>query len=550
MVNLDYLYNPTAVKKIFNENYFVDKKLGFQVIEDGMILPHKKTKIKGQWSWGAGGCIVDSAGKFIPTTSAKTEVGKSYTPSQESIMHVNETVIYLGFFFHVWGHALTDNLRRLWFLKSDIFKSAFKNCSLVYVTWYKRPMERQANFRRLLEILGVDVESIQPITQPTRFEKIILPDESFYTDINAANLVASYTQNHPDNWTRRFTEEYRETIDRVRDFALKNRTPTSIKKIYYYYGKYQVGEERLAEYFKSKGYEIIRPEKLTLDEQLNLLINCESFASTLGSCSHNCLFLRDNAEVILIPRFNGFTGHQRAIDQVHSLNTYYVDSTFSIFNFQHDAFCYVISEQLKRFFGEKFYGYCDDDFKNFLQYTKFYTGSGRNINQNEVSDYGKFFKDFLAQLKQREDLIAACEMPPRWETFQPLLTYQTHIAKKGWRSWAVENAISNNIERKRQIEAIKINFPSHKVFYAVYFNDEEGWSEEVAAPEMAGTEGEDKPILGIKIRLDEAGAKEFDILYRVHKFNGKWTDWAKNGEELLSKGKKLNAVQIKLETKT
>ena len=353
MVNLDYLYNPNAVKDIFDENYFVNKKLGFQIIENGMILPHRKIKVKGEWSWGVGGCIVDSTGKFIPTTSAKTEVGEAYIPSPESIQYNPHTVIYLGLFFHVWGHAITDNIRRLWFLKSDLFKSEFKNYPLVYLTWYKRPMERQENFRRLLEILEVDVESIQPITQPTRFEKIILPDESFYTDINAVNPVVSYKQNHPDNWTRRFTEEYREMIDRVRDFALKNRMPTSTKKIYYYYGKNQFGEERLAEYFKSKGYEIIRPEKLTLDEQLNFLINCESFASTLGSCSHNCVFLRDNSEVILIPRFNGFTGHQRAIDQVHPLNTYYVDSTFSVFNFQHDASCYVISEKLKRFFASK-----------------------------------------------------------------------------------------------------------------------------------------------------------------------------------------------------
>ena len=43
MVNLDYLYNPAAAKKYFDKNYFIDKKLGFSVIENGMILPYKKT---------------------------------------------------------------------------------------------------------------------------------------------------------------------------------------------------------------------------------------------------------------------------------------------------------------------------------------------------------------------------------------------------------------------------------------------------------------------------------------------------------------------------
>ena len=66
---------------------------------------------------------------------------------------------------------------------------------------------------------------------------------------------------------------------------------------------------------------------------------------------------------------------------------------------------------------------------------------------------------------------------------------------------------------------------------------------------MAGTTGKRKSIMGIRIRLDEADSKEFDILYRVHKFDGEWTDWAKNGETLYSYGVKLNALQIKLETK-
>lgn len=68
--------------------------------------------------------------------------------------------------------------------------------------------------------------------------------------------------------------------------------------------------------------------------------------------------------------------------------------------------------------------------------------------------------------------------------------------------------------------------------------------------EQAGTTGKTKAIYGIRIRLDEAGQKEFDILYRLHKFDGEWTDWAKNGDTLYSYGQKLNALQIKLEPKT
>lgn len=534
MVNLDYLYNPAAAKPYFDKNYFVDKKLGFQTVENGMILPYKPF-VTGVWNWGGGG-VVDGTDKYIKGTYIKSEINGAYTPPRESISHRAETVIYIGTFINVWGHFITDCARRLWFLKSEFMKE-FQNCLVVYIDHGNPKFSDQ--YQRLLEILGVNFDKFQLITQPTRFDKIILPDESFYFDKG-----------------KKFTAEYRETINCVKNFALKNRTPISNKKIYYLHAmRNQIGEERLAEYFEAKGYDIIRPEKLTLEEQLNLLINAESFVSTVGSISHNSLFLRDGTETILIPRsttrFNPPLDYQTFIDSVFSMNTKYIDSTLSLFYSSNHNYCYIISPQLKRFFGDRFNGYEEEDFKIFLKYVKNSIISGKTINTKELVGYGAVFQDFMDQLKQHENLITACDMPPNWEKFQPApFSYQTHIGGKGWGAWLDENSISNDIEQKRQIEAVKIHHPMHKVYYSVYFNDKEGWTEEVSTGQMAGTTGKGKPIMGIRIRLDEAGTKKFDILYRVHKFDGTWTDWAKNGEVIYSHGQKLNAVQIKLETKT
>ena len=445
-------------------------------------------------------------------------------------------------FHSTWGHVITDNIRRLWFLKSDDFKTYFKNCPLVYLLCTKRgifDIKSYQNFRRLLEILEIDVDSLQLIEQPTQFDKIILPGESFFVDTDHI---------------RKFTAEYCETIDRVRHFALKNRTPTSSKKIYYFHGRRQIGEERLAEYFYSKGYAIIRPENLSLDEQLDLLINANSFASTLGSSSHNSIFLRNGTEAVFIPRNlhslnNGV--YQWSLNQINSINVTYIDSTLTLFSFLYSSNTfYIISRQLKQFFGDKFYSYEEADFKLFLRYIKKFMSAGRTVHNCAMNYYAPILKDFTEQLKQREDLIEAFDMPPGWEKFRPLLTYQTHVATRGWRDgWHNENQISNPIEKLRDIQAIKINFPNHKIYYSVYYDEAEGWSAEVQAPEQAGITSKRKSIFGIKIRLDEAGTKEFDILYRMHKFDDTWTPWAKNGETLYSYGVKLNAIQIKLEPK-
>ena len=137
--------------------------------------------------------------------------------------------------------------------------------------------------------------------------------------------------------------------------------------------------------------------------------------------------------------------------------------------------------------------------------------------------YALIFEDFITQLKRREDLITAYEMLSRWETFQLLLRYQTHVHKEGWSAWVGENQPSNPLSQQLDIQAVKINSPNHRVYYSVYYGEEADWSQEVALGEQAGTTGKLKSIYGMRVRLDEAGSTEFNILYRMHKFDDTWT---------------------------
>lgn len=540
MTNLDYLYNPESAKDAFRENYLIDRKLGFQVIKNGMILPHKSVNIPGRWHFGLCG-IADSNGNFIESSSLHNGVGGTYIPSPESIKHSSKTVIYLALFYRVWGHDLTDNIRRVWFLKSEFMKQ-FKNCPVVYIPYKDGTLtiDKQPSLKRLLEILEVDVERLQPIIQPTQFDKIILPDGSFLS---------------PNNPVKGYTVEYQEMIDRVRNFALKNRSPTSNKKIYFFNGRKGLGEERIAEYFKLKGYDIIRPETLPLDEQLNLMINAKSLGSIGCSAAHNSLFMRDNSEMIFIPRAaSKFGYYQEILNQVRPLNINYVDSSISVFSkgITQGNHCYIVSKQLKKFFGDKWTGYEEADFKTFVDYFKRSAKLCLPLNSEAEEYYGSVLPDFIKALFQKKTYaIDYPDIFPHWKKFRPLLSYQTHVSRKGWNSsWIQENQISNDLEQGLYLQAIKINSSSYKVYYSVYYGEEEGWSEEVSSGEMAGTTGKRKPIYGIKIRLDDAGTKKFDILYRMHNFHEEWTPWAKNNEELISQGIKFNAIQITLEPKT
>ena len=391
MTNIDYLYNSDAARATFDKNYFVYKNLGLRIIERGMIVPYVLVRNDDKRVWEFGG-VVDGNGKFIKSSVGKFGAETVYTP-QVDVPYVPATVIYCGLFYPIWGHFVTEGLRYFWAFGNGVFGKYFGDCKLAYIPCeLKYHVDSNKNYRRLMEIAGVDVDKLTPIDRPTQFENIIVLDESFFMDGNDGQM--------------RFTDAYRETVDRVRNFALKNQTP-SAKKVYYLYGKMQFGEERLAEYFRGKGYEIFSPEKLTLDEQLNVLINAESFASTLGSCSHNSIFLRDGAEVILIPRAaNRFTAYQLQIDQVHPQAVNYVDSSLSTFDTRNGPYCFIISPQLKKFFGDNFGGYSDDDFKIFLDYAKRAVNAGLTFDAGG-NYYGAVLTDFLAQLKRREDLLTA-----------------------------------------------------------------------------------------------------------------------------------------------
>ena len=133
MTNLDYLYKADTAKKFFGKNHHVDKKLHFRIIEHGTVLPHKHIFINKRWTWGFGG-IVDGNGNFVKESFVHYGVGGAYTPTKE-IQHSSATVVYLGLFYPVWGHCITDNIRRMWFLTSDVFKKYFGSCAQIYIPW-------------------------------------------------------------------------------------------------------------------------------------------------------------------------------------------------------------------------------------------------------------------------------------------------------------------------------------------------------------------------------------------------------------------------------
>ncbi len=336
MTSYDLLYKKDFYGNALFHKHFTDRKLSFRVFENAVILPINELNTI---------CAFDENGNYIQDSSPEPgaeSIAKDLFANSE-IANSDSSAVFLGRFIDVWGHFITNVLSRIWFLKSEDYNPGFFGAYCGF--------NPKQNHKRFLEILGIDCEKILDISRPTRFRKIIVPDECFITE---------YDDCCEGNLKFMFTQEYRNLIDCVRDYANAHKTQLSNHKFYMSYSHYKsgksVGENHIEKFLRRHAYEIIFPEKLTLDEQLNVLANCTDFASTIGSCSHNMLFLNDGANVLLIPRANYLTPYQLLIDQVHDLSVNYVDSTFSIlaasWNPGEGPFLYYVSENLRKFFGD------------------------------------------------------------------------------------------------------------------------------------------------------------------------------------------------------
>lgn len=337
MNRFSHLYNKEYYGDLLTENHLASKKLGWSVMPDATVLPHRN--VGGELGCG----LLDRNGSYIDGSGLHRGLCCGYDVSREEVDAFDEDVVFLGLWPRVWGHCLTDNIRRLWVLQDDDFMERYGGLRFVYVAM--DGMMPGQNFLDLLEILGAGKIRLEAIDRISRFRNVILPEECFFRE---------------DDGTRMFTAEYVAMIDRIRAYGEAHFTKTGDRKLYFTYRNFEaqrsIGETKLERFFAALGYRIVSPEQYTFPEQLNMLLNCDAFASTIGSCAHNCIFLRDGATVHLIPRAGFISEYQFALDQVHDLDITYADSSLSVYADPErpweGPFYYFISRQLQECFGQ------------------------------------------------------------------------------------------------------------------------------------------------------------------------------------------------------
>ena len=525
-----YVENFEQWEKTLSQKKFSDRKLEVKVVERGIILPMRRKN--GEWKGG----VCDSYFNFIAGFARTPPPGKTtgqgawcvvesgYIVDRKELVLLDEDVIFGGALIGHFGHFFTECLSRLWY----IVKNSDSRLKILFIIRDEICKSWADSF---LKLMGIDTTRAIYVQKPMQCRSVTVPEQSQYVW---------------NDFTKEYVLPYQAIKERV--------TPGKTKKLYLARtnfdakrvnpgGVYCFNEKYFVDFFAAHGFKIVLPEELSIEEQISLIMGADEIVTTLGTLSHWAIFKKPSAKLISLSRTTkSLLVAQAFIMEAFQIDNYYIVSGSRDFMYANAGVgaCMLGSNKYWKEFVADYFGDQideDDDVSYFEEaldkYVNFWYK--KYANQNETITGS--LKDMCYRIYALETQVSKNRL---------LLSYQTHVASKGWCDWKTENLFSNDIGEKRDIQAIKINFPTHKVYYAVYFNEKEGWSKEIAAPDMAGTTGKNKSITGVRIRLDEAGAKEFDILYRVHKFDDTWTAWAKNGEEILSQGVKLNAIQIKL----
>ena len=352
----------------------------YEVYDDAIILPLKKIPDSSGHYVNVGG-VCDEKFNFIAgNLSIENGGGKgflefSYSYKAKEIEVSDESVIFSGFMVNHFGHFLTDSMSRMWY--------ATKNHGLqvAIIVYNPDAFADDWNFDesfqlKLLELMGIKKDRILFIDKPTKFKSVLIPKQSVFW--------AGY--------------QYNDALLRiVYDKAKQNIIPNETKKIYLSRSAWKsplLNEAYFEDFFASRGFKIIHPQNLPLEEQIAYIAGADEIACTYGTLSHLALFAKQRTKLICILRYSQFISpRQQKIDVLKELDVVYIDTSFNFLPTRHFVTkplliaptCYWI-DFLKHEYGIT-------EFTDIFEF----------LNQSKI-DFGDYFKLYLQSLTSKSFL--------------------------------------------------------------------------------------------------------------------------------------------------
>lgn len=256
-------------------------------------------------------CILTDKREIIPFSVQHRENNNiDYNQSKEE-EYIPSDVIYGGMLCRHWGHFIVNASIHLWYAIEH-----WKENDLPIV--FSTPEKPERRFLDFLKLTGIPYKRFIFITKPTRFKSVIVPEPSFIIKNNGTAIAP----------------EFKIPFNAVKDKA----QPSRYTKIYLSRRKFTTpnsplphGEKIFEKIFKTNGYKIIYPEKITLQQQINLFSNAETVVTTNGTLAHNVVLMNDNKRLVILNRTadRSIESLQNALNCIRNTECYQVDAFYA-----------------------------------------------------------------------------------------------------------------------------------------------------------------------------------------------------------------------------
>ncbi len=357
-----FLKSPTL--KAHEDTYLDKHTLEIKHYYDCYGIPYKVLQ-RGSTNIMGGGLKVSSS----------IFLGTPYYFNSKDCVSVNEDVIYAGYISSLcWGHTITDSLARLWWIINTSLGKKYEHLPIYYYS--ETPIE--GNFLQFIELLGISKKNLHRISCTTYFKSILVPDACF--------------DNHRISLS--YSKEYVSLIDSIIRKCASIESPQKILFIREDSNR-QISSKKIIEILETKGFIHIYPERYSVPTQISFIQNAEVIVAEESSLSHNFVFCKDGAKVIILRKANTINIYQALINKLRKLDVAYIDCHLSVYNkLQHRGPFFLYA-------NERFCNYFECDvppfpYGEFLSYLKIECGS------DILSDIGKVvdpnYKDILKTL--------------------------------------------------------------------------------------------------------------------------------------------------------
>ena len=320
------------------------------IYDHAVILPLRRVNQEGTVTCEGGVCDENfnflagytDFGKFRVTPILKYD--HAYVP--DKVAYLDETVIFSGELNRQFGHFITDSMTRLWYAASHP-EQEYKVALLLHPHWnwkgsnlcnscYLKFLDllgirrnwsgenlTSSYYLKFLQLLGIKKERIIIVKNPCKFKRVIVPKLSVYW--------------HGDVYNP-------ELFNIVYDQAKSTITPKKHKKLYLSRSRLPLkslaNESYFEDFFKTRGFVVIYPEQLPIEEQLAYVAGAEEIACSMGTLSHWALFARPHARLICLLRYyyGAVIGLQLLIDRVKNLETVFINTSLDFLPMSKSAF--------------------------------------------------------------------------------------------------------------------------------------------------------------------------------------------------------------------